>query len=75
MINPFEWLLQWCGRDHGNRGAELDIVKGANGDRQHARAELHYNDRGELRYVTGIGATFDDAILAAMDQLPAEVRR
>jgi hypothetical protein len=69
-MNPFEWLRQWCIGDSSNRGAELDVVNG-----EHARAELHYNDRGELRYVTGVGRTFDDAIIAAKDQLPVEVRR
>ncbi len=75
MMNPFIWLRDWCAVDSSNRGGEFDVVSSDDGDRQHARVQLHYNDRGELRYVTGVGVTFDDAVLAARDQLPAEVRR
>lgn len=65
MINPLEWLLQWCRADALLRRAFLDIDEPSGS----ARATLHFIDAKGEREVVGLGATFDDAIVSCIMQL------
>lgn len=70
-MNPWEWLREWC-NDDDRRSAELDTD-----DDGHPRVQLDYRISASSfsQFVTGIGATYDEAVLAARDALPIEVRR
>lgn len=86
-MNAFEELRAWINRDRPARSAHLDTVgDDTTADPQavspaafagwHPRVELHFEDAdGSEHEVQGIGTTFDDALIAALDALPAEVRR
>lgn len=87
MTNPWDDLRAWINRDRPARSASLDTSgEDTTADPQavapstfaqwRPRVILNFEDAtGAERDVEGIGTTFDDALIAALDKLPREVRR
>jgi hypothetical protein len=71
MRDPLDEVTQWLRRQRVERAMTFDMDP--SGD---ARVILSFpNTAGDDQDVEGLGATLADALIAALDKLPNEVRR
>lgn len=69
MINPWDWLRDWCRADT-RRSARLDVDTFGQ-----PQATLVYLQPQATSCYTATASTYDEAILAARKLLPAGVRQ